>query len=82
MKPVEPAGEVARAQEQLQALQAELARLRAERDELQSKYQALEVIKHGMETQLQEALRELAELRRQLFGCPFGKRAGRGGGGW
>ena len=52
MKPVEPAGEIARAQEQLQALQAELARLRAERDELQSKYQALEVIKHGMEVQL------------------------------
>jgi len=68
MKPVEPASEIARAQEQLQALQAELARLRVERDELQSKYQVLEVIKHGMEVQLEEALRDLAELRRQLYG--------------
>lgn len=47
---------------------AELARLRARNRELEEQLQAELALKAGLEAQLQEALLELAELKRQLFG--------------
>lgn len=49
-------------------LPGQLAQLRARNRELQEQLQAELALKAGLEVQLQEALLELAELKRQLFG--------------
>lgn len=64
-------GELARWQARCQALEAEKAQLQAKADALleeAARLQAQLSLKEGVEAQLQEALLELAELKRQLFG--------------
>lgn len=61
MKPSDPASELAQLRESYRVLEEENTRLRAERAQLLS-------LREGLEAQLQEALLELAELKRQLFG--------------
>ncbi|MGE3167233.1 MAG: IS66 family transposase [Planctomycetota bacterium] len=62
-------------EERLRALEAENGRLATERErllcranELENDREHLRVLKAGLEAQLQEALSELAELKRQIFG--------------
>lgn len=96
MSASDPAGHAAQAMERLRVLEAENARLRAEKDqqeahaaalqahnarlaaeivqvgarasELQTRWEQVCAAKDGLAAQLQEALAELAELKRQLFG--------------
>jgi transposase len=65
----------AESRKRLRTLEAENARLKAERDrllahttELQTERKHLLLLKDGLEAQLREVLAELAELKRQLFG--------------
>ena len=57
MKPSDPPSELGQLRARIQELEENNARLRAEL-----------ALKEGLEAQLQEALLELAELKRQLFG--------------
>ena len=71
MKPPNAPRELARLQARNQELEAETARLQAQADALREemgRLQAQLVLKEGVEAQLREALLELAELKRQLFG--------------
>ena len=71
MKPADAHTELARLQARNQELEAERARLQAQADALREemgRLQAQLVLKEGVEAQLREALLELAELKRQLFG--------------
>jgi transposase len=68
MKPAGPEAELARLQARNRTLEEEKARLEADTARLQSEQVQLLKLKEGLEAQLQEALLELAELKRQLFG--------------
>ena len=71
MKPADAPTELARLQARNQELEAEKARLQAQADALRGemgRLQAQLVLKEGVEAQLRQALLELAELKRQLFG--------------
>jgi len=71
MKPAGAQTELARLQARNQELEAEKARLQAQADALReetARLQAQLALKEGVEAQLREALLELAELKRQLFG--------------
>lgn len=71
MKPADAQTDLARLQARNQELEAEKARLQAQADALReetARLQAQLVLKEGVEAQLREALLELAELKRQLFG--------------
>ena len=71
MKPAGAQTELARRQARNQELEAEKARLQAQADALReetARLQAQLALKEGVEAQLREALLELAELKRQLFG--------------
>jgi transposase len=61
MKPSDRASQLGQLRESYRVLEEENARLRAERTQLLT-------LREGLEAQLQEALLELAELKRQLFG--------------
>jgi transposase len=65
--------EIARLRNKHEQRQAEAARLKEDAQCLRSKVHELEVLKDGMEAQLQEALLELEELRRQLYGSKSDK---------
>ncbi len=65
--------EVARLRNEHEQRQAEAARLKEDAQSLRSKVHELEILKNGMEAQLQEALLELDELRRQLYGSKSDK---------
>lgn len=75
MNPTASPDPLASALERLQMLEAENTRLQAERDRLlaqttalQSQSATLQSLNEGMQTQLREALEEVAELRHQLYG--------------
>lgn len=68
LKPEETEAELARWQARHRALEAEKARLEAEATQLRSEHDQLVKLNQGLEAQLQAALLELAELKRQLFG--------------
>ena len=75
MNPSASPDALAAALERLRALEAENARLQAERDRLLAHAAALkdqsaklQSLNDGMQVQLREALEEVAELRRQLYG--------------
>jgi transposase len=71
MKPADARSELARLQVRNQELEAQKARLQAQADALReetTRLQAQLALKEGVEAQLREALLELAELKRQLFG--------------
>jgi len=82
MKPTDAPSELARLQARNRELEAEKLRLEADTARLRSAHAQLEAdtarlqaahvevvkLKEGLEAQLQEALLELAELKRQLFG--------------
>jgi transposase len=75
MKPTGDQSELARLQARNRALEAGKARLEAEAVRLRSAHARLQAthrevvqLKEGLEAQLQEALLELAELKRRLFG--------------
>jgi transposase len=75
MKPTGDQSELARLQARNRALaagkarlEAEAARLRSAHARLQATHREVVQLKEGLEAQLQEALCELAELKRQLFG--------------
>jgi hypothetical protein len=75
MTPTASPDPLAAALERLRALEAENTRLQAERDQLlaqatalQSQSAELRALNDGMQAQLREALEEVAELKRQLYG--------------
>jgi transposase len=68
LKPGETEAELARLQAHHRALEAEKVRLEAEAARLRSEHDQLLKLNEGLEAQLQAALLELAELKRQLFG--------------
>jgi hypothetical protein len=75
MKPTGDQSELARLQARNRALaagnaqlEAEAARLRSAHARLQATHREVVQLKEGLEAQLQEALLELAELKRRLFG--------------
>lgn len=68
MKPSDPASELAQLWESYRALEQEKARWEHEATALRAERTQLLTLQEGLESQLQEALLELAELKRQLFG--------------
>lgn len=75
MNPSASPDPLAAALERLRALEVENTRLQAERDQLlaqatalQSQSAELRTLNDGMQAQLREALEEVAELKRQLYG--------------
>lgn len=71
MTPADTPTELARLYARNQALEAEKAQLQVQAEALReeaARLQAQLALKEGVEAQLQEALLELAELKRQLFG--------------
>lgn len=68
MKPSDPASELAQLWESYRALEQEKARWEHEAAALRAERTQLLTLQEGLESQLQEALLELAELKRQLFG--------------
>jgi transposase len=71
MKPTDPQSQLERLQAEHRALQAEKERLLAQAQALQEEKARLEselALKEGLERQLHQALLEIAELKRQIFG--------------
>jgi transposase len=68
MKPFDPASELAQLRESYCALEQEKARWEHEATALRAERTQLLTLQEGLESQLREALLELAELKRQLFG--------------
>jgi transposase len=68
VKPSDPASELAQLRERYRALEQEKARWEHEAAALRAERTQLLTRQAGLESQLQEALLELAELKRQLFG--------------
>lgn len=68
MKPSEPASELAQLRESYRALEQEKARWEHEATALRAERTQLLTLQEGLEAQLREALLELAEWKRQLFG--------------
>lgn len=76
MKPIDPQGELARMTARVRELEEHNLRLTAEAAErarqaaeLEAEKVRLLAVQDGLEARLREALRELAELKRQLFGA-------------
>jgi transposase len=68
VKPSDSQTELAQLQARNRALEAEKVRLELEAAELRAEHTRLLTLQDGLETQLRQALLELAELKRQLFG--------------
>lgn len=68
MKPSDPQSELEQLRARTRALEAEKARLEQEATQLRTEHTRLLTLQEGLETQLRQALLELAELKRQLFG--------------
>ena len=68
MKSSDPQAQLEQLQARNRALEAEKACLEGEANQLRAEQTRLLTLQEGLETQLRQALLELAELKRQLFG--------------